>query len=55
MVSADARELLVTLEASAGVPGPVLSIPVGRPLKTVLRLGTTRKENLNTEDLRLLT
>ena len=53
--SSGGRELLVALKATAGSRGPVLSIPVGRPLEAVLRPITTRKEELNAEDVRLLT
>ena len=52
---AGGRELLVALKASAGARGPTLSIPVGRPLEAVLRPVATRKEDLNAEDVRLLT
>jgi RimJ/RimL family protein N-acetyltransferase len=54
-VSARGRELLVALKASAGSRGPVLGIPVGRPLEAFLRPVATRKEDVNAEDVRLLT
>jgi RimJ/RimL family protein N-acetyltransferase len=55
MASSGGRELLIALKATAGSRGPVLSIPVGRPLAAVLRPVATRKAALNVEDVRLLT
>lgn len=49
------RELLVALKASAGAGGPVLSLPVGRPVEAFLRPVATREGDLNAEDVRLLT
>lgn len=49
------KNLLQALKATAGSRGPVLSIPVGSPLKALLRPVATRAEALNKEDVRRLT
>lgn len=49
------RDLLTVLKATAGMPGPTLVIPVGSPPEAFLRPVATRKNLLNTEDIRVLT
>jgi len=49
------RNLLVSLKATAGIPGPIVMIPVGSPPIAFLRPVATRKDFLNPEDVRCLT
>ena len=49
------RDLLVALKAAAGLPGPALLIPVGRPATAFLRVVGTRLDRQDPEDLQALT
>jgi RimJ/RimL family protein N-acetyltransferase len=48
------RELVTALKASTGPHGPLLGLPVGRPIEAFLRPVATRKEYLNDDDVRAL-
>jgi RimJ/RimL family protein N-acetyltransferase len=49
------RNLLVSLKATAGMPGPAVMIPVGSPPIAFLRPAATTKDLLNPEDVKCLT
>ena len=49
------RELLVAVKATTVSHGPVLCLPVGRPAEAILRPVATRKDQLNPQDVRVLT
>lgn len=49
------RDLLVTLKSAAGLPGPQLLIPVGRPATAFLRVVATHVDRQNPEDVQALT
>src|SRR5437764_1341510 len=53
--SSSGRELLAAIKSCAGMPGPPLLIPVGRPAIAFLRPVATRSNLLNSDDVGALT
>jgi RimJ/RimL family protein N-acetyltransferase len=49
------RNLLAIIKATTRANAPSLSIPVGAPLEAILRPVSTRSDDLNPRDIRLLT
>lgn len=54
-MSCRGQNLLTSLKACAGAPGPALSLPVGFPVRAWLRPVATRREFLNADDVSRLT
>lgn len=55
MSYSNGRRLLNEIKASIIACGPVLCIPVGRPVEAILRPVSTNKDSLNSNDLGVLT
>lgn len=49
------RELLIAVKATTVSHSPVLCLPVGRPAEAILRPVATRKDQLNPQDVQVLT